>query len=178
MAISFKSITPFHLYLFTANYARRRQKTQQTVQEKHDENTMASNSEKIHVGRTNSCPLYRRNVRKFQKERLRIRGTTKMENRRSNVNVAVLRAENRERSSWNRGSSRGMPRALPLSCHCSATVQRFIHNLTCYPRIQLWPRGHMQSAAARRGGPLIMEMISSYVPGQVVRPIRARFGGR
>ena len=91
---------------------------------------------------------------------------------------SVKRAENRERSSWNRGSSRGMPRALPLSCHCSATVQRFIHNLTCYPRIQLWPRGHMQSAAARRGKPLIMEMISSYVPGQVVRPIRARFGGR
>lgn len=40
--------------------------------------------------------------------------------------------------------SAGISRALPLSCHCSATVQRFIHNLTCYPRIQLWPRGHMQ----------------------------------
>lgn len=36
------------------------------------------------------------------------------------------------------------PGGLPLSCHCSATVQRFIHNLTWYPRIQLWPRGHMQ----------------------------------
>lgn len=45
----------------------------------------------------------------------------------------------------NRGGSPGMPRALPLTCHCSATVQRFIHNLTCYPRIQLWPQGHMQS---------------------------------